>query len=89
MVRRSDLLRWLVFALAAALLTWLLNAWGFGLANSLTVRVIAAAVCPGVLAVFILPIESGALMFAVVALINAVYYEVVFRFARAVARPAV
>lgn len=68
----------------AVLLTWVLNTWGFGLANSLTARVISAALCPGVLAVFILPIESGLLMFAVVALLNAVYYEVVFRFVRAV-----
>ncbi|RZA17270.1 MAG: hypothetical protein EOP93_13670 [Lysobacteraceae bacterium] len=84
MAQRSDLLRWLVFSLVAVLLTWLLNTWGFGLENSLTMRIVAAALCPGVLAVFILPIESGVLMFAVVALLNALYYEVVFRFVRTV-----
>jgi len=82
----SDLLRWLGLLLLAAGVTWLLNGWGFGLSDSLGLRVIAAALCPGVLAVFLLPLESGVAMFAVVVLLNALYYELVFRFVRRVAR---
>jgi hypothetical protein len=73
------LISFLILSIAAA---FAINEFSFGIAHSVALGLLAFLLSPGVLAVFVSERLGSTVSWAVLILVNLIYYEVIYRAAR-------